>query len=159
MKIIRTVLFYLWQFSFALIQNLMGLALFAFYKIKGAKTERFHHAVITRIDAKNFGGMSLGIFIFINNNKTGGDLHDIRIHEYGHTIQCMLLGPLWLFLIALPSVIWCDLPYFRKMRKEKDISYYRLYCEGWANVCGVYATKDSFVTPEYINRGRYGKPM
>ena len=50
-------------------------------------------------------------------------------------------------------------PVFRKMRKEKGVSYYNAYCEGWSNVCGAWATKERFVTPELLNRGRYGKPM
>lgn len=26
-------------------------------------------------------------------------------HEYGHSIQVMIWGPLWLFVVAIPSVI------------------------------------------------------
>lgn len=133
--------------------------MFVFYKIKGAESELYHNAVITYIDKKNFGGVSLGIFIFINKNRTGDVRHDMKIHEYDHTVQTMILGPLWLFIIAIPSTIWCNTPYFIKLRKEKNISYYRLYCEGWSNLCGLRATKERFLTPELINTGRYGKPI
>ncbi|MBO5409655.1 MAG: hypothetical protein J6A60_00150 [Clostridia bacterium] len=159
MKTVRSILFYIWQFTFAIVQNLIGLAMFIAYKAKGAESEKFHNSVITYIDKKNFGGVSLGIFIFINAKREGDSLRDTKIHEYGHTIQSMLLGPLWLFVIALPSVIWCNAPYFRKLRKEKDVSYYKAYCEGWANTCGAWATKERFTTAELINRGRYGKSM
>lgn len=137
----------------------MGLVMFAIYKSKGAKSEKFHNSIITYIDKKNFGGVSLGIFIFINAKKQGDSLHDTQIHEYGHTIQSAILGPLWLFVIALPSVIWCNTPKFVKLRKEKNVSYYKAYCEGWANVCGTWATKERFRTAECLNRGRYGNPM
>ena len=158
-KIFRAVLFYIWQFTYGIVQNLIGLVMFAIYKSKGAESERYHNAVITYIDKKNFGGVSLGMFIFINKNKEGAYRHDTRIHEYGHTVQTLILGPLWLFVIALPSIIWCNIPYFVKMRKIKNVSYYWLYCEGWANECGLWATKERFMTPELINRGRYGKPI
>lgn len=159
MKILKSALFYLWQFTYALPQNLIGLVMLAIYKSKGAESEWYHNALITYIDKKNFGGVSLGIFIFINKSRTGDKLHDIRIHEYGHTVQSLILGPLWLFIIAIPSMIWCNVPYFVKKRKLDNISYYWLYCEGWSNMCGLWATKESFKTEELINRGRYGKPI
>ncbi len=159
LKIIKSVLFYLWQFTYGILQNLIGLGMLAVYKAKGAKSEWFHNALITYIDRKNFGGVSLGMFIFVNAKRKGDDLHDLKIHEYGHTVQTMILGPLWLLVIAVPSFIWCGVPAFVKMRKEKNISYYWLYCEGWSNLCGLWATKDRFLTEDYINRGRYGKPI
>ena len=159
MKIIRKILFYFWQFTFALIQNLIGLGMLAFYKMKGSESEWYHNAYITYIERKNFGGVSLGMFIFINKNTIGDRRHDTRIHEYGHTVQSMILGPVWLFVIALPSVIWCGLPLFVNLRRKKNISYYWLYCEGWSNLCGLYATKERFLTEECRMRGRYGKPI
>ncbi len=159
MKTVRAILFYAWQFTYAILQNIAGIVMFIIYKSKGAESEMFHNAVITYIDKKHFGGVSLGIFIFINKNTSGDKRHDVKIHEYGHTVQSLILGPLWLFVIALPSVIWCNLPVFVKMRKEKNVSYYRFYCEGWANMCGLFATKDRFLTEEFRNRGRYGKPI
>lgn len=159
MKIIRAVLFYIWQFTYALPQNIFGLVMLAIQKSKGAESEWYHNALITYIDKKNFGGVSLGMFIFINSKRDGDQRHDTKIHEYGHTVQSLILGPLWLFVIAIPSVVWCNTPYFVKMRREKGVSYYRAYCEGWSNTCGLWATKENFRTPELINRGRYGKPI
>ncbi len=159
MKTVKSILFYIWQFTFAIVQNLIGLFMFIAYKSKGAQSEKFHNSIVTYIDKKNFGGVSLGIFIFINAKREGDQLHDTKIHEYGHTIQSAILGPVWLFVIALPSVIWCNTPKFVKLRKEQGVSYYKAYCEGWANTAGAWATKERFVTPELINRGRYGKPF
>lgn len=159
LKILKSILFYLWQFTYALAQNIIGLIMLAIYKSKGAKSEWYHNALITYIDKKNFGGVSLGMFIFINAKREGDSLHDTKIHEYGHTVQSLILGPVWLLVIAIPSMIWCNTPRFVKMRKEKNVSYYWLYCEGWSNMCGLWATKERFLTPELINRGRYGKPI
>ena len=64
-----------------------------------------------------YGGLSLGLFIF-----TPSDEHSnaslIRVHEYGHCIQSLVLGPYMLF-VGIISIIWGDLPYFAKLRKEK----------------------------------------
>lgn len=159
MKTVRKILFYFWHFTYAILQNIMGLVMLAVYKAKGSESEWYHNALITYIDRKNFGGVSLGMFIFINKNVQGDRRHDMRIHEYGHTIQSLILGPLFLVIIALPSAIWCNLPVFVKLRKEKNVSYYWLYCEGWSNLCGLFATKEKFLTDECRNRGRYGRPI
>ena len=159
MKVLRKITFYFWQFTYAIVQNLIGLGMFLIYKSRGSESEMYHNAVVTYIEKKNFGGVSLGIFIFINKNITGDKRHDYRIHEYGHTVQSLILGPAWLFIIALPSVIWCGLPALVNLRRKKNISYYWLYCEGWSNLCGLYATKERFLTEDCRNRGRYGKPI
>jgi oligoendopeptidase F len=39
---------------------------------------------------ENFGGVSIGIFIFMNPDRPEDWLHDTRIHEYGHTIQSLV---------------------------------------------------------------------
>lgn len=126
--------FYLWQFTWGLPVNLFGgLAYLLLYR--GHAHERFCNAFITYVPG-NFGGVSIGLFIFMRADAASEWTHDTRIHEYGHTIQCLLLGPLYWLVIALPSAIWCNLPYFVKLRKEKGVSYYKLYCESWANKWG-----------------------
>lgn len=56
-----------------------------------------------------------GLFIFINKND---HTEKLRKHEYGHTIQSLILGPLWIFVIGLPSLIWCSC--FEKYRRKPD---------------------------------------
>lgn len=126
--------FYLWQFTWGLPVNLFGLIAYLIM-YPHHRHERFCNAFITYVP-KNFGGVSLGLFIFMREGGGETWTHDTRIHEYGHTIQCLLLGPLYWFVIGLPSAVWCNLPYFRKMRREKNISYFKLYCESWANLWG-----------------------
>lgn len=154
----KKFLFYLLQFTWGLPQNLAGLV--AYLMMCGKfKHERYQNAVVTYVQTqKPFGGISLGIFIFVNADRSEEWLHDTRIHEYGHTIQSVVLGPVWPLVIALPSIIWCNFGPLCRYRKEKDVSYYTLYCEGWANVWGSRFSGESFVTDEMLNRGRYGKP-
>lgn len=46
--------------------------------------------------------LNLGMFIFTARP------YDLKLiqHEYGHTVQSLILGPIWLFVIGLPSLIW-----------------------------------------------------
>lgn len=155
----KKFLFYLVQFTWGLPQNLAGLIGFLIL-YKKCRHEKFERAIITYIDGnKPFGGLSLGIFLFINGTKDEGWTHDTRIHEYGHTIQSLVLGPTWFFVIGLPSILWCNLPPVCRYRKKNNVSYYTIYCEGWANLWGSRFSGQKFVTDELLQRGRFGKPL
>ena len=154
----KKVLFYFVQFTWGILQNLVGLIGFLLFSGK-YRHDRFHNAFVTYVDTdKPFGGISLGIFIFVNGKRSEEWLHDTRIHEYGHTIQSLVLGPMWPLVIALPSFIWCNFPPLCRYRKENDVSYYALYCEGWANIWGSKASGQDFITEEMLTRGWFGKP-
>ena len=129
---ISRVLFYLVQFTWGLPVNLFGGAMYLLLRGR-FRHERFRNAFITYIPG-NWGGVSLGLFIFIAEGKDEGWTRDTRIHEYGHTIQCLLLGPFYWFVIGIPSAVWCN--FFGAYRRKRNISYYKLYCESWANKWG-----------------------
>lgn len=155
----KKFLFYLIQFTWGLPQNLVGLIGYLVL-YKKSRHERFHNAFITLIDSdKPFGGISLGVFIFVNGKKSDDWLHDTRIHEFGHTIQSLVLGPLYFLVIGFPSFLWCNLPPVCRYRKEHDVSYYTIYCEGWANLWGSRFSGQAFITDEVLQRGRFGKPI
>lgn len=96
------------------------------------RCERFRNGVVTCLPG-NRGGLSLGIFIFLSA-EFANDRLGLCAHEYGHTIQCLFLGPLYWPVIAVPSVIWrlC----FAGYRKKHGVSYDTLYCERWATAWG-----------------------
>jgi hypothetical protein len=50
----------------------------------------------------NLGAISLGMFIFTFTPHVSDRL--VR-HEYGHSIQSMVLGPLYLLMIGIPSMV------------------------------------------------------
>ena len=37
----------------------------------------------------------------------------LLVHEYGHTIQSLIFGPLYLIVMGIPSTLWGFLPYFQ----------------------------------------------
>ncbi|MBR0537237.1 MAG: hypothetical protein IJK40_03730 [Clostridia bacterium] len=125
-------LFFLIQWTWGLPVNLIGgivyLLTFPF-----CRHERFCNAYISYIPW-NQGGLSMGQFIFIADKREKEWTYNTRIHEYGHTIQCLLLGPLFWVVIGLPSAVWCN--FFAAYRKRRNVSYYKLYCESWANSWG-----------------------
>ena len=75
-------------------------------------------------------GLSLDSFVFVNKNASENTIK----HEQGHTKQSRILGPLYLFVIGIPSAVWCH--FFEGYRKKNNISYYDFYCEKWADKLG-----------------------
>lgn len=79
--------------------------------------------------------MGLGMFIFYGH-EDNPEAKEVLVHEWGHTIQSIILGPLFMLVIAIPSLLWAFIPGLVKMRKEKGIKYTDFYCEKWANIEG-----------------------
>lgn len=130
----KTFLFYLVQWTWGLPVNLVGFIIYLICKLLGRKSEKFGHAWITYLPW-NQGGLSMGLFIFMkadHPDKTW--TYNTRIHEYGHTWQCLLLGPLYYIVIAIPSAVWCN--FFEGYRRKNKVSYYVFYPEKWANAWG-----------------------
>lgn len=71
------------------------------------------------------GCVSLGSYIFISSKAT----RDVIKHEYGHIKQSLLLGPLYLIIIGIPSILWAITHKIVAPNK----SYYWFYTEHWAN--------------------------
>ena len=136
----KKFLYILWQYTWGILQNLVGGAIYLFFRLRGCEHFRYQGAlaVVWTIQA---GSMSMGRFLFFypDYQKEG---HRLVSHEYGHTIQSLILGPLYLPLVGLPSLIWASLPALEKRRQEKHISYYDFAPEKWANRLG-----DRFALP------------
>lgn len=131
----KILLYCVWQCTFGIVQTILGLFLFLIHRKE--RHYMYHGAIAT--ECKETFNISLGLFIFVGECKIGEKTERLRktlAHEYGHTIQSLLLGPLYLFVIGIPSWMWCNIPYFRKLRKEKNISYYSFYTEKWADRLG-----------------------
>lgn len=130
-----TALYRLAQWVWGLPQTLAGLCVFLF--TKGEHT-CYHGAVVKRW--KNRGSASLGMFIFLSDSLSEQREKRVLVHEYGHTIQSLILGPLYLIAVGLPSALWAGLPLMKRLRGEREIPYYGVYPENWANALGERAT-------------------
>lgn len=120
-------LFYLVQFTWGLPVNLVGLLVFLC--CPRSRRERFCNSAVTFLPGGR-GGLSLGIFLFLG----GRESPELRVHEYGHTIQCLFLGPLYWVAVVLPSAVWYHC--FAGYRRRRRIPYDALYCERWATAWG-----------------------
>ena len=122
--------FYALQFTWGLPVNLVGAL--EFLCCGGCHRERFCNSVVTWLPGDR-GGLSLGVFLFISA-QSAGERRRLRIHEYGHTIQCLFLGPLYWLVVVLPSAVWYH--FFAGFRKRRGIPYDSLFCERWATAWG-----------------------
>lgn len=121
-KIANAALF-LWMLP----QNLIGLFLLATtHGPRYVINNRFKMPVCIRYKNTSGGSVSLGNFIFISRFAR---MYTER-HELGHTVQSMILGPLYLPLIGIPSITWAGL---RRAGAFKNKSYFWFYTERWAD--------------------------
>lgn len=134
------LLYWFLQFTWGLPQNLAGLVLFlALRFLRPAPAVRgYHGAVLTEWGRPYSAG--LGMFIFFGHGKTPG-AEEIRAHEFGHTVQSVILGPLFLPVIGLPSAVWAFAPCFVKLRRSGRKRYSDFYPEGWADRLGRSLTR------------------
>jgi len=117
---IKTLL-YIWQLP----QHIVGLFLLLILRPESSvdyMTSRLYAAERMR------GGISLGQYIIIQSGR--GTLNTIK-HEYGHSIQSKWLGPLYLIVIGLPSLLWAWW-----WTPSRGVSYYCFYTEKWADKLG-----------------------
>jgi len=109
----------------------------------------YHGAVVTQW--KNKSSVSLGMCVFVTEEpyfyeklKAEYNIEELSrrllVHEYGHTIQSLILGPLYLPVMGIPSTLWGFLPACNAKRKKEQISYFRFFTERWANALGEKVT-------------------
>ena len=130
----KRLLYIVWQYTWGLLQNLAGGTIYAFYRLRGCPHFAYQGALAVIWPVRS-GSMSLGRFLFLHESYRSGD-RALLAHEYGHTIQSLILGPLYLFVIGLPSLLWAGLPVLQRRRHDRHVSYYSFYPEKWANALG-----------------------
>ena len=74
------------------------------------------------------GGVTLGKYIFINQDYI--DKEAVIRHECGHVKQSKILGPLYLLVIGIPSILHaCLNNYIGCCWKNGEYNYYHFYTE------------------------------
>lgn len=146
-SVLLTLLFVLLQCTYACVQTLCGLVLlvreYLFHGAAKANTTFFYHGAVVTVWNKS-GSLSLGLFIFLAATCYEADESKLApprtvgvlVHEYGHFLQSLLLGPLYLPLIGMPSFCWCNLPALRRLYVNGGKSYYDFFTESCANKLG-----------------------
>ncbi|RUM94162.1 MAG: hypothetical protein DSZ28_04645 [Thiothrix sp.] len=124
-----TVLHWTWCFP----QSLLGIMLLSLLRLF-SNVEIVRHAACGVIIAESdrmFGGISLGKYVFVARRGCSSQQR-VRLiqHELGHARQSILLGPAYLLVIGIPSVIWATL---RSAGFFKQRPYSWMYTEKWAD--------------------------
>ena len=142
-KILFTI-YGLLQCTWGLPQTLLGAGLF----LTQIRNPQFVYRGTLVTEWQRAGGISLGLFLFYH-----GGTPELLRHEYGHTLQSLLLGPLYLPLVGLPSLLWSHLGVFRRKRAENSIPYSALFCESWADRLGARHAKNTAGEQELYPHG------
>jgi hypothetical protein len=138
---ILNALFFLWELP----QNIAGIMVFIAFR---KRDEIVDHTIRQQrffVETKRIG-VSLGWFVFWS--KTGNRynylVNDCRMHEFGHSIQSRILGPLYLLVIGIPSVLRILYSKWYAGKHYKDWpGYFNGFPENWADRLGGVKTGNS----------------
>lgn len=150
MKYVKYALIMLVNCTWGFFQTLAGLIFFL--KFIDCPHSFFEGAIVTKWRSKHFSGLSLGLFIFIpdekaeffktygwSEEKINDQISRCRVHEYGHTIQSLILGP-FMLIPGIVSVAWGNMKRYERLRREYHVPYSFCWIEDWANKLGEKAT-------------------
>lgn len=124
-------LYYLLQFTWGLTMNICGALMAAVLLCCGKRPKRYGWDWCFELNVN--GGLSLGIFMI----APVGFCDDLKDHEHGHSIQNMYFGPLFLGMVAIPSVVrfWVrEIQY--KIGRPPKTDYDEIWFEGQATASG-----------------------
>ena len=98
-----------------LIGIIVAIPLLILGKYKGKFCGQFVFAI-----GKEWGGFSIGLTMVVSNDCFGDE--KIMQHEFGHSIQACIMGPLFIFLVAIPSTFryWYRVLHLTKLHSAYD---------------------------------------
>ena len=122
-KLIGLFVLVIWQLPQVLVGALVRLISSA--EFNEAVSEEYHACVF---NWKLSSGISLSpYYIIVNKDASSNTIK----HEKGHAKQSLYLGPLYLIVIGLPSIIWAGI-----VHRLTNKSYHWFYTESWADKLG-----------------------
>lgn len=117
--------------------TVIGLLAIIVCSIIGKRRPRIYkNSLYVEFGSPTWGGVNFGPFFIVDTDTNP----DIVMHEWGHGIQNIILGPLFPFLVAIPSFTryW----YRRYVVKSGHVEpsklppYDSVWFEGWATKIG-----------------------
>lgn len=128
----KKLFFFLWQFP----QNILGIIVIYVTKATRITSYVYDQPYYVATEWTPFG-VSLGNYIIFG--KYMFPCLDERMHEFGHQKQSRILGPLYLLVIGLPSLLGniFDRIFHKKWNSVRRCKwYYSLPWEKWADRLG-----------------------
>ena len=132
-------LYWFIQLTWGIITTTLGFLVTFILRCFGRPSYKNGYGMITTVGG-NWGGLSLGPFAFCGtyNEKDSKAYYPYwyehtRRHEFGHSFQVLIFGPLWLFVVALPSAIryWYQRLTPKKKHKEYDDIWFEYTASKW----------------------------
>jgi hypothetical protein len=125
-------------FVWELPQNLLGLVLYIVMRVNHQIEGAVRETNYLFLETPNTG-VSLGWFIFWTpkGNRFPYLPNDCRMHEYGHARQSSMLGPFYLLVVGVPSLIRAIYSrWFRIKNGRTWTGYFNEFPENWADKLG-----------------------
>lgn len=121
MEKIKSILKYIWQLP----QNIIALVYLSYLIVENQIPAITKYKGIKVYTKYSSGSVTLGNYIFVSSRATENTIK----HEWGHTKQSLLLGPLYLILIGIPSILWAMT--HKIIAPDKQYNWF--YTEVWAD--------------------------
>ena len=99
-RIVRTAGYWLVSLTWGSIMTLLGAVIALGMLLTGHRPGRLGPNVYFEV-GRGWGGMEYGAFFFVERNAA----RETILHEAGHGIQNLLLGPLMPFVVCIPSAL------------------------------------------------------
>lgn len=123
-NILKQILFWIWSQP----QTLIGFIIYLLTKLFGKLTFMEYKGTRITYVGRKWGGISLGRYIFMCNEMMTDDKYPC--HKQGHSLQSLMLGPLYLLVIAIPSLLRAT---YCIINRESAATYHKFYTEAWAD--------------------------
>lgn len=130
---IKRALLLIWELP----QNIVGAFLFTFLSVFSDTVTLDDDDSLEMYSTMMRGAISLGVFRVYKYSYAANSSQYVRLcrkHEKGHRQQSKWLGPLYLIVIGLPSLVWAAL--HRYVKSFGEVDYYSFYTERWADKIG-----------------------
>lgn len=139
----KKVLYWIGQLTWGIVMSLIGLitALICILFLKG-KVHKNGYTIIIEVGG-NWGGVNLGCISLCGGYTTvcpdENWFQHTRRHEFGHSLQNLIFGPLFPFIVAIPSAIRYHYQNYRSKKGLPNKEYDAIWFEGQATRWGTKA--------------------
>jgi hypothetical protein len=132
-------LYYFLNFTWGLLTTTLGYLLLLILLPFG-KVRNFNGTLYLEFKGYRPWGFSVGTVFFVGKQEHHNQFEFSTIirHEYGHTVQNAMFGPLMIFLVILPSFIryWYR-RFLYSIKKHPKQTYDAVWFEGTATQIGI----------------------
>jgi len=145
MKRFLQVLYWIISLTWGALLSIPGLLVAAFCLLfLKAKVHKNGFTFIVEVGG-NWGGLNLGCVSLCGGYTTTCPdkewFEHTRRHEFGHSLQNLIFGPLQLFIVVIPSAIRYHYQNYRSSKGLPNKEYDAIWFEGQATKWGTWAVE------------------